>query len=151
MDEDKASSMLTALRRARPLDLFLLSFLLMPFIVEKWSDVFAKWGMSANQTTWSLFFIFVVYIVCVIALIYTSHRRQKAQLAKDQIIGYLQSNVITMMSNDRIRERLHSGYTDVYLLSVIREFPKELRFARLKGDRKGVGRILEETSDDEQA
>jgi hypothetical protein len=39
MDDDKVSSILSAIRRARPLDLFLLSFILMPFVFEKWTDV----------------------------------------------------------------------------------------------------------------
>jgi hypothetical protein len=147
MDDDKASSILAALRRARPFDLFILSFLLMPFIIEKWSDVFTKWGMSSTQAAWSLSGIFVCYFVLVIALLHISHRRQKSELARDQIIGYLQSNNFTMMSFDEIREKF--GYSETYLRSIIQEFPTELRFARLKGNRKGLARILEESSDDE--
>ena len=119
----------------------------MPFIFEKWTDVFAKMGVDEVGTSWSLFGIFVAYVVCVLALLNTSSRRQKAQMAKDQIIGYLQSNRFTMMSCERIRERIHCGYSDAYLESIIREFPTELRVARLKGGRRGVARIVEETSD----
>jgi hypothetical protein len=147
MEDDKVSSILSAIRRGRPFDLFLLSFLLMPFIFEKWTDVFTKMGVGATGTCWSLVGILVAYIVCVIALLCTSSRRQKAQLARDQIIGYLQSNGFTMMGCDRVREKIHRGYSDAYLESVIREFPTELRFARLRGGRKGVARIVEETSD----
>lgn len=147
MNDDKVSSILSAIRRARPLDLFLLSFLLMPFVFEKWTDVFAKLGVDQVGTSLSLFGISVAYVVCVVALLHRSGRRQKAQLARDRIISYLQSNRFTMMSCERVREKIQQSYSDAYLESVICEFPTELRVARLNGGRKGVARIVEETSD----
>jgi hypothetical protein len=149
MDEDKVSSVLNAIRRAKPLDLFLLSFLLLPFVFEKWTEILTKLGVSQQvMFTW-LVGVLLVYAVCVFAFVFQSYRRQRAQFIRDQIVTYLQSKSLTMMSFDRVRARLERSYDDDYLDAVIREFPTELRHARLKGGRKGVAKVVEEDAGEE--
>lgn len=131
MDEDKISSVLNTIRRAKPLDLFLLSFLLLPFVFEKWTEVLTKLGVSQHVMYAWLIGVLLGYTACVVAFVFRSYRRQKAQFIRDQIIAYLQSKTLPIMSFDRVRARLQRPYDDDYLDSVIREFSTELRHARL--------------------
>jgi hypothetical protein len=73
-------------------------------------------------------------------------RTRKRELAKDQILGYLQSKTFMMMSFEKIRERINKTYSDRFLDSVIDSFPADLRRARLKEGRKGAARIADDTS-----
>jgi hypothetical protein len=149
MDGDKVSSVLNAIRRAKPLDLFLLSFLLLSFVFEEWTEVLTKLGVGQRVMYVWLVGVLLGYATCVVAFVFRSYRRQKAQFVRDQIVAYLQSRTKPIMSFDRVRAKLQRPYDDDYLDSVIREFSTELRHARLKGGGKGVARVTEEDAGDE--
>lgn len=55
-----------------------------------------------------------------------------------------------MMTLSRVRESINAAYSDRFVESVIQQFPKHLRYARLKGGKEGVARIpLEQNIEEE--
>jgi hypothetical protein len=59
------------------------------------------------------------------------------------IINYLDANHFTMVSFDRVRERINSNYSDELLKEVIDKLPNRFRRVHLKGNRPGIGLVQE--------
>ncbi|MDD5703559.1 MAG: TIR domain-containing protein, partial [Dehalococcoidales bacterium] len=55
-----------------------------------------------------------------------------------QIMSYLNHNDFDMVSFERIRERIDDSYSDEFLLSLIKKFPKKFRRATPKGAKPGT-------------
>jgi hypothetical protein len=87
-------------------------------------------------------------VIGVLAMLVANSRTKKREVAKDQVISYLQSKQLMFMSFEKIRDRINANYTDTFLESLASYFPLELRRAKLKGDKRGLGRIIEETADE---
>ncbi len=98
--------------------------------------------MSAKL--WSLLAILLFYIVGVIAMLYGSNRQKRREIARDQIINYLTTKNLKMISLDGIRSYIDNNYSDTFLKTLIKEYPNDLRRAILKGGREGIGIIVEE-------
>lgn len=64
------------------------------------------------------------------------------QVAKEQILEYLEENGYRMMSFERIRENIDHRYTNDFLAKVITENRKILAKAKLRGDKAGVKKKL---------
>ena len=141
------SAILKALKEVSIFDVFLVTFLLLPFIFEKWLAVLEKIGITETQKFWSLVAILAFYVIGVITMLVGNSRSMKRAVAKNQIIAYLQSKQFTLVSFASIRERINQSYDDEFLESLTVAFPQELRRAKLKGDKRGLGRIVEETGD----
>ena len=148
MKEYSPAVILKAVKEASPFDLFLISFLLLPFVFNAWLGILDKLQATQSQKVWSLVAVLVLYIVGLVTMLVGSTRTRKRETARDLILTYLQDKSYTMMGFDRVRERINSSYADDFLASVITEFPRQLRFARLKGGRVGVARIVEEEPND---
>lgn len=142
------SDFLKTLKQASLFDVFVVSFLLLPFIVQAWLDVLSKLTVPDTGKYWAVLAVVVFYIVGVTAMLLANGRTKKREVAKDQVIAYLQSKGFTYASFDKFRERINTGYTDKFLESLPNSFPQELRCAKLKSGKRGLGRILEETTDE---
>jgi hypothetical protein len=142
------SAILKALKEVSIFDVFLVSFLLLPFIFEAWLTVLEKLKATDTTKLCSLAAVLIFYVIGVIAMLVGNSRSKKRAVAKDQIIAYLQSKQLTFVSFARIRERINQSYDDDFLESLTVAFPQELRRAKLKGNNRGIGRIVEETGDE---
>jgi hypothetical protein len=81
--------------------------------------------------------------------LYVIYRRGTAQVARDQILNYLKANDFTMMSLERIRDRINQDYNDEFLKKLPEYFPNQLRRAVLKDKdgaltRPGLARLKED-------
>ena len=77
--------------------------------------------------------------------------KKRKEIAKDLIVGYLQAKGYKMISFRRVRQEFSSNYSEEFLEKLIQEFPKEVRRTKLKGGKPGIGRVLVETTDEEEA
>jgi len=139
------------LREASIFDLFLVSFLLLPFILERWVAILE--GFKATPETKTLWILGVVlaYVIGVIFMFIGTSRVRRRQNARDRVLKYLEGKKQTRASFDRIRRSVDQGFTDGFLHSVIAEFPNDLRRSRLKGAKKGIARIGEEDDEGDDA
>ena len=142
------SELLKVLKQASLFDVFVASFLLLPFILQAWLEVLTKLAFTDTGKYWSVGAIVILYAFGIIAMIVANSRSKKREVAKDQMIAYLQSKQFTFVSFDKTRECINSNYNDVFLESLTTAYPQELRRAKLKGNKRGLGRIVEETSDE---
>lgn len=142
------SELLKVLKQASLFDVFVVSFLLLPFILQAWLEVLTKLSFTDTGKCWSVGAIVALYAFGIVAMINANSLNKKREVAKDQVIAYLQSKQFTLVSFDRIRECINSNYNDVFLETLTTAFPQELRRAKLKGGKRGLGRIVEETSDE---
>lgn len=120
-------------------------------MLSAWLTIFEELGCQAKQLLIFLVAVIAVYFVGMGGMVVGTTREKKRELAKDQIMTYLQSKGFVMMSFDRVREKLNSSYTDSFLNSVIETYPNDLRHARLKGSKRGVAIVAVETDEKEEA
>ena len=142
-------SILKTLKEASPFDLFLISFLLLPFVFDAWLGVTEKLQWEVAAKCWTLGVVLVSYVVGVIAMLQGSTRARRREVARDQIIQYLTSRNFEMMSYERVRKNINKAYTDDFLESLVTHFPNDLRKARLKGAKPGLARLIESETENE--
>lgn len=134
-------ALLNLVRRASLFDIFIISFFLLPFIAEQWLAVLGDLGWSKGD---GLVVMLLAYAGGVVLMLVGSRRTARRETARDEILAYLTSKDFRMMSHERIRERINSGYDDGFLDSLAMHFPDALRKARLRGGKPGLGRIVTE-------
>lgn len=145
------SELMTTIKKATAFDIFLISFFALPFVFERWIGVLKKIGANIEQILWSLVILFAFYIITVVILVVDNHSKKRKEIAKDLILGYLQAKDFKMMSFKRIRQKFNSNYSDDFLVKLVQEFPKEIRMAKLKDGKPGIGRVVAEISAEEEA
>lgn len=148
---EKISDILNTIKRATAFDLFLISFFALPFVFSAWLDICTKLNWGKAEKTWSLVVLLALYIFGVILMYFGNRAEKQRRLAKDQIIGYLQSKNFTMISFDRVRQKINQAHSNKFLEQVIEDFPQELRRAKLKGNKPGLARLVIENDDAEEA
>jgi hypothetical protein len=144
-------TILTTLKEASPLDLFLVSFLLLPFIVDAWMGVLEKLEFGLTEKLWAVVLVIIGYIVGVMAMLFGSTRARVREIARDQIIQYLNTKNFRMMSYERVRENINGAYSDTFLESLVTHFPNALRKAKLKGGKPGLAKLTEEVGGEGEA
>jgi hypothetical protein len=142
------SELLKSVKRASLFDVFVISFALLPFVLKAWVEVLSSLEVDECSKLWAIAGVVLLYIIGVIAMLVSNSRDKKREVAKDQVIGYLQSKGFKLVSFERIRERVNSSYSDEFLQSLPSRFPQDLRRATLKDSRPGLGRIVEESGDE---
>ncbi|WP_305910345.1 hypothetical protein Q9L42_000015 (plasmid) [Methylomarinum sp. Ch1-1] len=140
-------TILKTLKEASPFDLFLISFIALPFVFEAWLRILEKLELGLCAMYWSFVIVLLGYIVGVVAMLVGSNREKRREVAKDQIIGYLTANSYKMMTLETIREKINQVYTNDFLNSLPVHFPNEIRRATLKGNKPGLARITEENDE----
>jgi hypothetical protein len=138
------SAILNVLKQASMFDVFLVSFLLPSFVFQAWLKVLSDLAIPPKM--WSLAAVLLLYAIGVVAMLAGSSRTKKREVAKNQVVAYIQGLGVgkKMVSFETIRERINSNCDDRFLESLTIAFPQELRRARLKGQRPGLAMITEE-------
>jgi len=72
----------------------------------------------------------------------SKERRLRFEIMAKHIENYLKGKPFKYVSFERIRENLNSEYTDDLLLRMIDELPDRLRRVKMKGGKRGLGRVL---------
>lgn len=144
-----SKTILKTLKEASPFDLFLVSFIALPFVFEAWIEVLEKLELGLCAKYWSLAIVLVAYIIGVVSMIVGSNRQKEREIARDQIINYLTSKKYEMMTLETIRKNINHGYTDKLLNSLAIYFPNDIRRAKLKWGKAGLARIIESNAEDE--
>ncbi|MGB0496113.1 MAG: hypothetical protein ACPGJI_07135 [Kangiellaceae bacterium] len=142
-------TILNTLKEASPFDLFLISFLLLPFVFDAWVGVLTKLEFSESSKYSVLAIVLVGYVIGVISMLVGANRSKERAVAKNQIIQYLTSKEFEMMSFERIRKNINLSYSDHFLDKLPVYFPNDLRKAKLKGAKPGLARILESETEDQ--
>lgn len=142
-------TILKTLKETSPFDLFLISFLLLPFVCDAWLSVIDKLGLEQCARYYGLGIVVVAYFIGVIAVLLGSSRAKNREIARDQIIQYLTTKNYEMMSFERVRKNINRAYTNEFLESLVIHFPNKVRKARLKGSKLGIARIVESDIDEE--
>lgn len=137
-------TILNILKQASPFDIFLISFIALPFVFQAWLEVLEKLNTSDTLKAWSLLVILLAYILGIFMMIIGVNKNKKREIAKDQIINYLTRNSLTMMKLETIQNKINKNYSDEFLNSLAIHFPNEIRRAKLKGGVTGLARITEE-------
>lgn len=142
------SELLKSVKKASLFDVFVVSFALLPFLLKAWVEVLSSIEVDESSKLWVIAGVVLLYVIGIVAMLVANSRDKKREVAKDKVIGYLQSKGFKLVSFERIRERINSFYSDEFLQSLPSRFPQELRRANLKGNRLGLGRIVEESGDE---
>mgnify|MGYP000344223061 CR=1 FL=1 len=143
------NTILKTLKKASPFDLFLVSFIALPFVFESWIEVLEKLEFGLCAKYWSLGIVLIAYIVGVVCMLVGSNRQREREIARDQILNYLTGKSFEMMTLETIRKNINQSYSDGFLNSLPIHFPNDLRRARLKGNASGLARIIESEEENE--
>lgn len=141
-------SIINLIREASPLDLFLISFFLLPFVFNAELEILQDLGLESHVQLVALGIVLAGYLTGVIAMARNTSRARKREIARDAILNYLQAKDFTMVSFERIRKNINGGYGDAFLESVIAAHPNELRKAHLKGGKPSMARLVEDEIED---
>jgi hypothetical protein len=119
---------------AKPSHLALVSFLVLPLVMNYWLEALVKLFPAPTQEVkyvW-LGFLVATYVFCLGWLLVDNARTKLLATRRDQIVGKLIAIERTRISFDTARKSLTKDATDADILSVIEAFPKILRYMRLK-------------------
>ena len=147
----ESSSILDLVKKATVFDLFLITILALPVLIQAWISILRDLGNSPTQITVGVIVVIIAYIVGIVIMYAGVSRQRSRKLAKDEIVGYLNANKFTKMSFDRVRQKFGNDYSDSFLNSVIDEFPTTLRRATLKGNKVGVAVLADKEEDEEKS
>jgi len=153
------SSILDLVKQSSVFDLFLISFLALPFVLQAWINILKDLGNSPSQMLVGVIVVIIAYILGIVIMYAGVSRHRSKKLAKDQIVAYIKSlrelkPKTTMVRFVRLREKFGDNYSDQFLRSVIAEFPNELLPKTLKVTEKeeeGVGVLNWDASEGDEA
>ena len=145
MKLDEAKTILETVRKTSLFDLTLLSVIILPLLLGVWLNLLNNIiPVTLNQKIYFTLAIIVVYILGLTLMKIGVTKESKKKIAGTRIRNYLIGRNRQSMSFNRIREVIDKDYSDEYLKSVIDQFPKEFRFARIKGGKPGISLLMEE-------
>ena len=99
-----ARTILKVLKEASPFDIFLISFIALPFVFEAWLRILEKLELGLCAKYWSLGIVLVAYIIGIVSMLVGANKQKQREVAKDQIINFLTRNSDEMMRLEAIRE-----------------------------------------------
>jgi hypothetical protein len=134
MKEYDFKSIIQVISDASPSHLALVSFLVLPVVMNYWLETLIKTFPSIS-TCWkagSLLLLVVIYLACLWWLVKENSKKRSIETKRDQIIGRLVSNGWTKIGFDSARKSFTSESNDEEIISVIESFPKSLRYVQLR-------------------
>jgi hypothetical protein len=123
-----------AISEASPSHLALVSFLVLPVVMNYWLETLMK-VLPELSTCWkviALSFLVGVYLFCLWWLVRENEHQKRMERKRDQIIGRLVSNDWTKITFDSARKALTDETTDEEIISLIEAFPKSLRYVQVR-------------------
>lgn len=87
---ERFDSILSVLKRASILEIFLISFVLLPFVLEVWLRIFRDLGIRRENIELWLGAICLLYLLFLGLMLVDRNRKRRRELARDQIVSYLQ-------------------------------------------------------------
>ena len=141
----ETKTLLETIREATIFDLFIISIFLLPFFLSSWLALFDEWlNIDPKNKNPLALLLFICYLIGIFLMKIGIRKVEKYEKAGKRIQNYLLARNKTAMSFDRTRKVIQKSYTDTFLLSVIDHFPEDLRIARIKGGKQGIGLISEQ-------
>lgn len=134
MKEYDLKSILQVISEASPSHLALVSFLVLPIIMNYWLETLIK-AFPTISTCWKIFalsFLIGIYLFCLWWLARENSKKRALEQKRDQIIGRLVSNNWTQIGFDSARKSLTAETSDNEIISIIEAFPRSLRYVRMR-------------------
>jgi hypothetical protein len=149
MNMGNIKSLFELAKNASSVQVIILVFLVLPFVIEKWLSVFDSFPGLVTQKGSALSIIIIAFSVLILVAINKDKKLGKLQLAKNQILSHLKSNDFKTMTLVKVRDKFNKEYSDDFLIEVINTFPNELRIATMykedssneKTELRAVGRV----------
>ena len=122
------------------------SVLLLPVYLAAWLTVLDHLlDINTEQRMWIAGLLALLYVAGIVLMKLGASKEDKRRRAGRLVRNYLLGRGRTAISFQRIRDITHeSSWTDDFLRQVIDLFPRELRLARIKGGKLGIGLIIEQ-------
>lgn len=123
-----------AISDASPSHLALVSFLVLPVVMNYWLETLTKAypSISTCGRVVALMILLIIYLFCLWWLVRENENRKRLEIKRDQIIGRLVSKGWTKIGFDSARKALTANTTDEEIISIIEAFPKTLRYVQLR-------------------
>jgi hypothetical protein len=135
--------LLKALKKATSFEVFLISFLTLPFVFNAWLGIADHLKLTRREDLFVIPSVLLLYVAGMVMMFIGNSKARKREIARDQILSYLNGKEFRMMSYERIRSNISNDYDDEFLAELPAYFPNSLRRAVLKGGKKGLARIYE--------
>jgi len=119
---------------ASPSHLALVSFLVLPVVMNAWLETIAKAfpTITVCLKVVSLMALLVIYLLCLWWLVKENAKRKLLENRKDKIIAKIMSQGFTKIGFDKLDNIFTPSLSIEEITEVIGSFPKSLRFVRLK-------------------
>lgn len=134
MKEYDFKSIIQIISEASPSHLALVSFLVLPIVMNYWLETIIKVipTMSVCWKLLALVFLAGVYLFCLWWLVRDNNKNKLLERKRDQIVGRMISKGWTQISFDSARKSLTSETSDQEIISVIEAYPKSLRYVQMR-------------------
>jgi len=130
---------ISAISDASPSHLALVSFLVLPIVLNYWLEAIIKF-FPAIALCWkivSFVFLVAVYLACLIWLSIENKETKQLEVYKNIVLGRLIANNWKSMGLDSARVVLGEEFSDEQFASLIEAFPDTLRSVRLSDGSEG--------------
>jgi len=134
MKEYDFKGVISAISEASPSHLALVSFLVLPVVLNYWLEALIKFFPSITLC-WkiaSFAFLITVYIVCLVWLSVENEKKKQLETYKNIVLGRLIANNWKSMGFDSARKVLGEDFSDEQFAALIEAFPDTLRSASVK-------------------
>ena len=128
---------ISAISEASPSHLALVSFLVLPIVLNYWLEALIKFFPSITLC-WKILsftFLIIIYTSCLIWLAVENKRKRILETHKNIVLGRLIANNWKSMSYESARKVLGENYSDEKFITLIESFPDILRSVRVKDNK----------------
>lgn len=139
MKSNEINSFVGIIRQAKIYETLIVSLFVLPIYLGSWILILKQFDNTLwNHQLCILLILILIYIFGIIFFKYYQLREYKMEIAKDCISNYLLSKKWSIISFNRIRERINIKWSDEFLQSVIHRYNFEFRAAPIKGKKVGL-------------
>jgi len=122
------------IKDASHVHIMIISFLVLPFVLDAWVSLFQKIPGLKGHELISLIIVFIAFGILLVFAIPKDKHNKKLENIKDLTINYMIANNFTSVGFDVIREKFNGKIAEQEFIEIINTYPDLLRLATIKID-----------------
>jgi hypothetical protein len=136
MKADDVKTVYELMKDATHVQIIWIGFLVAPFAITAWFDLFDKIPFLSNHKLPTLIAVFIAFFAMLITAVVFDSRDKKKKLLLAKITTYMAAHNYRIVRFSTIRSQLNIQESDIELTALINIFPEKLCLAkaRIKAD-----------------
>lgn len=148
MKVDDIKTVYELMKDATHIKIIWISFLVAPFAISAWFDLFDKVEFLKDNKLFTLVAVFIAFFLMMVTAVIFDSRDKKKKLLLAKITTYIASTGKTIVRFSTIREQLNLTDSDEEFVALINTFPDKLRLAKSRVKSDGGSFVIDENGDE---